>query len=180
MSNSRQPQQPPSTFEVQKWSDTNENDIDAMFMRQAMLLADKAQAIGEVPVGAVVVMGGMVIGQGYNQSIITNDPCAHAEMFAIKEAATNLQNYRMMEATLYATLEPCPMCAGALVHARINRLVFGAYDQKTGATGSVMNLVQHEALNHKMDVTGGCLQDECSSQISAFFKQRRLQKKGGN
>lgn len=147
-------------------------------MRQALVLAEKASAISEVPVGALVVVDSMVIGEGYNQSITSNDPTAHAEVLALREAAKNIQNYRLLDATLYVTLEPCPMCAGALVHGRIKRVVFGAYDSKTGAVGTVMNLVQHEALNHKMEVTGGCLQSECSAQISAFFKRRRLEKKG--
>ena len=168
------------TFEIKTWSDKGDEDIDAQFMRQAMLLAEKAQAIGEVPVGALVVADSIVIGQGYNQSISQHDPTAHAELIALKEAALNMQNYRLVDATLYVTLEPCPMCAGALVHGRIKRVVFGAYDRKSGAVGTVMNLVQNDALNHKMEVTGGCLQDECSAQISAFFKLRRLQKKGSS
>ena len=166
-----------TAIEVRDWSDDGSNEVDASYMRQAMLLAENAQAIGEVPVGAIVVVDSLIIGQGYNQSITTHDPSAHAEMLAMREAANNLQNYRLVDATLYVTLEPCPMCAGLLVHGRVKRIVFGAYDQKTGATGTVMNLVQHESLNHKIEVTGGCLQDECSAQISDFFKQRRRQKK---
>ena len=166
-----------TAIEVRDWSDDGSNEVDASYMRQAMLLAENAQAIGEVPVGAIVVVDSLIIGQGYNQSITTHDPSAHAEMLAMREAAKNLQNYRLVDATLYVTLEPCPMCAGLLVHGRVKRIVFGAYDQKTGATGTVMNLVQHESLNHKIEVTGGCLQDECSAQISDFFKQRRRQKK---
>jgi tRNA(adenine34) deaminase len=164
--------------DVRHWSEEGENEVDASFMRQAMLLAEKAQAIGEVPVGAIIVVDSMIIGQGYNQSIALHDPSAHAEMLALREAAKNLENYRVLNATLYVTLEPCPMCAGALVHGRIKRVVFGAYDQKTGAAGTTMNIVQHDSLNHKMEVTGGCLQDDCGAQISAFFKQRRKQKKG--
>jgi len=166
-----------SATNVRDWSEDGCNNLDASYMRQAMLLAEKAQAIGEVPVGAIVVVDSLIIGEGYNQSITTHDPSAHAEMLALKEAARNLQNYRLVDATLYVTLEPCPMCAGLLVHGRVKRIVFGAYDQKTGATGTVMNLVQHESLNHKIEVTGGCLQNECSAQISDFFKQRRRQKK---
>lgn len=167
-----------SIADVRHWSADGENEIDAAFMRQAMLLAEKAQAIGEVPVGAIIVVDSMIIGQGYNQSIALHDPSAHAEMLALREAAKNVENYRVLDATLYVTLEPCPMCAGALVHGRIKRVVFGAYDHKTGAAGTTMNIVQHDSLNHKMDVTGGCLQDDCGAQISAFFKQRRKQKKG--
>ena len=167
-----------SGVEVRHFSDDGENEVDAAFMRQAMLLAKKAQAIGEVPVGAIIVVDSIIVGQGYNQSIALHDPSAHAEMLALREAARNLENYRVLDATLYVTLEPCPMCAGAMVHGRVKRIVFGAYDQKTGAAGTTMNLVQHDALNHKMQVTGGCLQDDCGAQISAFFKQRRKQKKG--
>jgi tRNA(adenine34) deaminase len=163
---------------VTHFSDDGENEVDAAFMRQAMVLAEKAEAIGEVPVGAIIVVDSIIVGQGYNQSIALHDPSAHAEMLALREAARNLENYRVLDATLYVTLEPCPMCAGALVHGRVKRIVFGAYDQKTGAAGTTMNLVQHDSLNHKMEVTGGCLQDECGAQISAFFKQRRRQKKG--
>jgi tRNA(adenine34) deaminase len=171
-------QQQKSSVEVRHFSDNGENEVDAVFMRQALLLAQKAQAIGEVPVGAVIVVDSMIVGQGYNQSIALHDPSAHAEMLALREAAKNLENYRVLDATLYVTLEPCPMCAGALVHGRVKRIVFGAYDQKTGAAGTTMNLVQHDLLNHKIEVTGGCLQEECSAQISAFFRQRRRQKKG--
>jgi tRNA(adenine34) deaminase len=171
-------QQQKSSVEVRHFSDNGENEVDAAFMRQALLLAQKAQAIGEVPVGAVIVVDSMIVGQGYNQSIALHDPSAHAEMLALREAAQNLENYRVLDATLYVTLEPCPMCAGALVHGRVKRIVFGAYDQKTGAAGTTMNLVQHDLLNHKIEVTGGCLQEECSAQISAFFRQRRRQKKG--
>ncbi len=167
-----------SSVDVRHWSKDGENEVDASFMRQAMLLAEKAQAIGEVPVGAIIVVDSIIVGQGYNQSIALHDPSAHAEMLALREAARNLENYRVLDATLYVTLEPCPMCAGAMVHGRVKRIVFGAYDQKTGAAGTTMNLVQHDALNHKMQVTGGCLQDDCGAQISAFFKQRRKQKKG--
>jgi tRNA(adenine34) deaminase len=171
-------QQQKSSVEVRHFSDNGENEVDAAFMRQALLLEQKAQAIGEVPVGAVIVVDSMIVGQGYNQSIALHDPSAHAEMLALREAAKNLENYRVLDATLYVTLEPCPMCAGALVHGRVKRIVFGAYDQKTGAAGTTMNLVQHDLLNHKIEVTGGCLQEECSAQISAFFRQRRRQKKG--
>jgi len=166
-----------SAVTVRDWFDDGSNEVDASYMRQAMLLAQKAQALGEVPVGAIVVIDSLIIGQGYNQSITTHDPSAHAEMLAMKEAAKNLQNYRLVDATLYVTLEPCPMCAGLLVHGRVKRIVFGAYDKKTGATGTVMNLVQHKSLNHNIEVTGGCLQQECSAQISDFFKQRRGQKR---
>ena len=150
---------------------------DEVFMTRAIELAEKAEAIDEVPVGAVIVLDGIIIGEGYNQSISLNDPSAHAEMIALREAAVNVDNYRVLDATLYVTLEPCPMCAGALVHGRIKRLVFGTYDMKTGASGSVMDITNHAGLNHQVLVEGGCLQAECSAQISAFFKRRRAQKK---
>lgn len=143
----------------------------------AMDLAAKAEAIGEVPVGALVVKDGEVIGQGFNQSITTSDPSAHAEMIALREAAKRLNNYRLIDTTLYVTLEPCPMCAGMMVHSRIRRLVFGAFDEKTGAAGSRMQLAAHPELNHQVEITGGVLQEQCSAQISDFFRRRRKQKK---
>ena len=150
---------------------------DAFWMQHALTLADKAQAQGEIPVGAVVVVNDEIIGQGWNQSISQHDPSAHAEMIAIRQAGKVIQNYRMLDATLYVTLEPCPMCAGLLVHSRISRLVFGASDYKTGAAGSVMNLVSHAQLNHQIAVQGGVLEAHCSEKISSFFKLRRAQKK---
>ncbi|MBF7072291.1 tRNA adenosine(34) deaminase TadA [Glaciecola sp. MH2013] len=146
-------------------------------MHRALALAEKAEAIGEVPVGAVVVIDGTIIGEGYNQPITLHDPSAHAELIALKEAAKNIQNYRVTDATVYVTLEPCPMCAGAMLHGRVKRIVFGAFDEKTGALGSVMDLVNHDYANHQIEVDGGCLKNECASQISAFFKKRRQQKK---
>lgn len=148
---------------------------DHHWMQQALLLSENAEALGEVPVGALVVSDGEVIGQGWNTPISGHDPSAHAEMNALRQAALHRQNYRVIDATLYVTLEPCPMCAGLLVHARISRVVFGAYDEKTGAAGSVMNLLQHESLNHKVDITGGVLADVCGQRLSAFFKRRRAE-----
>ena len=150
---------------------------DEHWMRLALSLAAKAEACDEIPVGAVVVADSKVIGQGYNTSIMDHDPSAHAEMKAIRAAAQTVENYRVVNATLYVTLEPCPMCAGLLVHSRISRLVFGAYDEKTGAAGSVMQLCQHAQLNHQIDVTGGVLAKDCGGIISAFFKRRRAEKK---
>ena len=149
------------------------SEDDLRWMRHALRLADKAQAIGEVPVGACVVFNNTVIGEGWNTPITDCDPSAHAEMNAVRMAARHRQNYRVVDATLYVTLEPCSMCAGMLVHARIKRVVFGAWDAKTGAAGSVMNLLQHPALNHQPDVLPGVLSEECANKISAFFKQRR-------
>lgn len=137
------------------------------------MLAEHAEAAGEVPVGACVVYNGEVIGEGWNTPIIDNDPSAHAEMQAVRRAAKKLGNYRIIDTTLYVTLEPCSMCAGMLVHARVGRVVFGARDAKTGAAGSIMNLLQHPALNHHIDVTADVLSEQCAEKISAFFKRRR-------
>lgn len=146
---------------------------DIMWMRHALTLADKAESIGEVPVGACVVLNGELIGEGFNTPITDNDPSAHAELRAVKEAAAAVQNYRLINATLYVTLEPCSMCAGMLVHARVKQVVFGAKDAKTGAAGSVMNLLQHPALNHQLEVVSGVLADECANKLSDFFRKRR-------
>tara|TARA_B100000519_G_scaffold1255_1_gene1200 strand:+ start:156 stop:779 length:624 start_codon:yes stop_codon:yes gene_type:complete len=146
---------------------------DVMWMRHALTLADKAESIGEVPVGACVVLNGELIGEGFNTPITDNDPSAHAELRAVKEAAAAVQNYRLIDATLYVTLEPCSMCAGMLVHARVKRVVFGAKDAKTGAAGSVMNLLQHPALNHQLEIVSGVLAEECASKLSDFFRKRR-------
>ncbi|WP_334019343.1 tRNA adenosine(34) deaminase TadA [Alteromonas sp. S015] len=146
---------------------------DVMWMRHALTLADKAESIGEVPVGACVVLNGELIGEGFNTPIADNDPSAHAELRAVKAAASAVQNYRLIDATLYVTLEPCSMCAGMLVHARIKRVVFGAKDAKTGAAGSVMNLLQHPALNHQVEVVSGVLAEECANKLSNFFRKRR-------
>lgn len=150
---------------------------DDYWMRHAMTLAHKAESIGEIPVGAVLIQDDKVIAEGWNQSISTNDPSAHAEMIAIRAAAKLLDNYRLPNTTLYVTLEPCPMCAGLLVHSRIDRLVFGAYDNKSGAAGTMMNLCQHPELNHSLTVVGGVLASECGEMLSVFFRQRRKQKK---
>ena len=151
----------------------NQQQLDQHFMRQAMKLASQAEALGEIPVGALVVANGVIIGQGYNQSITLHDPSAHAEMIAIREAGKALTNYRLLDCTLYVTLEPCPMCAGLLVHSRINRIVYAADDLKTGAAGSVFNLVANDKLNHQIVVTKGVLAEECSAMLSNFFKRRR-------
>ena len=145
------------------------------WMQHALSLADKAEAMGEVPVGACVVHNGELIGEGGNTPITDSDPSAHAEMNAVRMAAKHLQNYRTTDATLYVTLEPCSMCAGMLVHARIKRVVYGASDAKTGAAGSVMNILNHPSLNHQVDVISGVLADDCADKISAFFKRRRAQ-----
>jgi len=147
------------------------------FIREAMQQAEIAESINEVPVGAVLVINDEIVGRGYNQTITLCDPSLHAEVVAIRQAAAHIKNYRLLDATLYVTLEPCSMCAGLLVHSRIKTLVFGAYDYKAGAVGSIMNLAQHEKLNHKIEVVGGVLESECSQQLSAFFQKRRALKK---
>ncbi len=154
-----------------------QHERDQYWMQYALALADKAELAGEIPVGAVLIKDEQVIGEGWNMSICQHDPSAHAEMLAIRQGAIHLQNYRLLDTTLYVTLEPCAMCAGLLVHSRIHRLVFGAYDAKTGAVGSVVNLVQHPALNHQLQVTGGVLAELCGAKLSEFFRQRRLQHK---
>lgn len=147
------------------------------WMRHALSLADNAQQQGEIPVGAVLVKDNRIIGEGWNQSISLHDPSAHAEMMAIRQAGKNLQNYRLVDCSLYVTLEPCSMCAGLLIHSRIQRLVFGAADFKTGAAGSLFDLLGDPRMNHHVEVTGGILSQECGDKISAFFKMRREQKK---
>jgi tRNA(adenine34) deaminase len=159
-----------------KKSTDNEHD-DLYYMQQAFLLAQQAEQHNEIPVGAVVVYQGEIIGRGFNQSIMTNDPSAHAEMLAIREAGQKLNNYRLIDCTLYVTLEPCPMCAGLLVHSRIKRLVCASPDLKTGSAGSALNLTNNMQLNHQIDVTIGIMQEECSQLLSSFFKRRRAEKK---
>jgi tRNA(adenine34) deaminase len=148
-------------------------DHDEKWMREALLLARQAEAAGEVPVGAVLVKDGALLGSGWNQPIGAHDPTAHAEVMALRAAATASGNYRLTGTTLYVTLEPCAMCAGAMVHARVARLVYGAADPKTGATGSVFDLVRTEKLNHRLEVEGGVLEGECGRLLRAFFAARR-------
>jgi len=150
---------------------------DQDWMQYALSLADKAEAVGEIPVGAVLVKDNKIVGEGWNVSILEHNACAHAEVKAIAEAGARLENYRLIDCTLYVTLEPCPMCAGAIVHARIKRLVYGAGDYKTGAAGSVFDLVRNEQLNHQVEVTSGVYAEECATKISEFFKRRRKEKK---
>lgn len=146
---------------------------DLNFMARALELARAAEAAGEVPVGAVLVRDGRIIGEGFNQPIGAHDPSAHAEMVALRAGALAVGSYRLLDTTLYVTLEPCAMCAGAIVHARVKRLVFAARDPKAGAAGSVFNIVQHPALNHAVDCEEGVLADECSVLLRDFFRARR-------
>ncbi len=149
------------------------NNRDIGFMRIALELAGQAQEAGEVPVGAVVVKNGVIVGRGYNRPISAADPTAHAEVMALRDAAQYLRNYRLIDCTLYVTLEPCAMCVGAIFHARIARLVYGASDPKTGACGSVIDLPAELRLNHHMQVTGKVLAEEGGARLKQFFAARR-------
>ncbi len=146
---------------------------DSTFMQRAIELAREAEAAGEVPVGAVIVRDGVIIAEGSNRPISTHDPTAHAEMIALRAAATCSDSYRLLGTTLYVTLEPCAMCAGAMVHARVQRLVYAATDPRAGAAGSVFNVVQNPALNHRMEITAGVLGEECGTMLRDFFVARR-------
>ncbi len=146
---------------------------DEYFMRQALELAKEAQAAGEVPVGAVVVKDGLIIGRGFNQPLGSHDPTAHAEVVALRDAAGRLSNYRLIDCQLYVTLEPCAMCAGAMLHARIARVVYGAPDPKTGACGSVIDLFAEARLNHHTEVVGGVLKENAAALLQFFFSDRR-------
>ncbi len=146
---------------------------DEAFMLEALALAQRAWDAGEVPVGAVVVKNNEIIGRGFNQPITSNDPTSHAEIVALRDASQHLKNYRLVDCELYVTLEPCMMCVGAMLHARLKRVVFGASDPKTGACGSVINLPTEEKLNHHATFEGGVLSDECSAMLKAFFQARR-------
>jgi tRNA(adenine34) deaminase len=150
---------------------------DADYMRHALDLASMALDAGEVPVGAVVVRDGEIIGRGYNAPISRSDPSAHAEMMALRDAAQQLGNYRLVDCELFVTLEPCLMCAGAIMHARIARLVYGASDPKTGACGSVLDAFAEQRLNHHTEVKVGVLAEECGLMLNKFFALRRAQQK---
>ena len=149
---------------------------DEYWMGKALEQAKKASAIGEVPVGAVLVQNDTIIGVGYNNPILLNDPTAHAEMIALRQAGQHTSNYRLPNSTLYATLEPCSMCAGAIVHARIERVVYAATEPKSGVGHSQQCFFEHDFLNHQVQVTGGVLEDEASQLIKDFFKRRRAEK----
>lgn len=148
---------------------------DEYWMQQALLLAEKAEQQDEVPVGAIIVKDNQLIAEGWNQPIQSHDPSAHAEMQAMRAAGKALNNYRLVDTTLYVTLEPCSMCVGAMVHARVRRVVFGAYDVKTGACGSAVNLADAAHHNHRIEVTGGVLEKPCRELLQGFFRRKRQQ-----
>ena len=156
------------------------SETDEYWMQQAIQLAQKAADEDEVPVGAVIVKENQLISEGWNQPIQSHDPSAHAEIMAIRNAGQALNNYRLIDTTMYVTLEPCSMCVGAMIHARVKRLVFGATDLKTGATGSAINLIHDAIHNHKIEVVSGVLNDECKSLLQQFFKRKRVSKKTKN
>ncbi len=147
---------------------------DELWMEEALREAARALACGEVPVGAIVVASGKIVGRGSNRSVVDNDPTAHAEIVALREAGQTLGNYRLGDCELYATIEPCAMCAGAIVHARIKRLIFGAFDAKAGAVESVMTVINHPRLNHTTEVSAGVLAARCQEMMQAFFREKRV------
>ena len=149
------------------------NELDIVWMQRALELARHAEQAGEVPVGAVLVLNQEIIGEGYNSPISQHDPSGHAEIIALRHGANTINNYRLINSTLYVTLEPCLMCAGAMVHARIKRLVYGASDLKTGAIVTQMRALELPFLNHRVDFTGGVLKEECGDILSKFFQARR-------
>ena len=146
---------------------------DELWMEEALRSAQRALEVGEVPVGAVVVRNGRIVGRGWNRSIRENDPTSHAEVVAIREAGATLGNYRLEDCDLFVTIEPCAMCAAAMVHARIQRLIYGAEDAKAGAVRSVMQLLEHPAMNHRVEVQGGVLAGRCAEVLQTFFRSRR-------
>jgi tRNA(adenine34) deaminase len=152
---------------------TNEGGTDELFMEEALRAAQRALEAGEVPIGAVVVCGGKIIGRGGNRNLTDCDPTAHAEIIALREAGAALGNHRLEGCELFATIEPCAMCAGALVHARLKRLIYGADDAKAGAIRSVMQVLNHPSLNHRMEVRAGVLAGRCGEMLQAFFRSRR-------
>jgi tRNA(adenine34) deaminase len=148
---------------------------DAAWMELALEQAALAAAAGEVPVGALVIKDGEIVGRGHNRNLLDDDPTAHAEIVALRQAAARLGNHRLTGCTMVATIEPCSMCAGALIHARVTRLVYGASDPKAGGAGSVLQVINHPGLNHRMEVTAGVLAEKCSAILQDFFRQKRQQ-----
>ncbi|HEV7673500.1 MAG TPA: tRNA adenosine(34) deaminase TadA [Candidatus Angelobacter sp.] len=157
----------------QKTSASMPSGEDAAWMELALDQAQLAAAAGEVPVGALVIKDGEILGRGYNRNLLDNDPTAHAEIVALRQAAARMGNHRLVGCTMVATIEPCSMCAGALIHARIARLVYGATDPKAGAAGSTVQVINHPSLNHRMEVTAGVLAGKCSEILQKFFRQKR-------
>jgi tRNA(Arg) A34 adenosine deaminase TadA len=155
---------------------TSANENDEAYLREAIAEANDAEANGEVPVGAIVLHQNKIIGRGQNRVLRDNDPTAHAEIVALRQAGLYLRNYRLEDCTLYVTLEPCAMCAGAILHARITRLVYAAPDPKAGACGSLLSVMNHPQLNHKVEVTSNLLAEECGTLLTAFFRKRRQEK----
>jgi tRNA(adenine34) deaminase len=150
---------------------------DLVWMQRALELASRAEFEGEVPVGAIIVYENKVIGEGWNRPIIDNDPTAHAEIMALRSAAKNINNYRLLDTTLYVTLEPCIMCSGAIIHSRVKRVVYGAQDPKAGAVESAFNILGTDCLNHQVKVDNGVLATECSQILTEFFRKKRQEKK---
>ena len=148
-------------------------ESDERWMQEALSQAVAAQSSGEVPVGAVVVLDGRIVARGGNRNLLDSDPTAHAEIVALREAGRQVGNHRLLDCTLYCTVEPCAMCAGAMIHARLKRLVYGADDPKAGAAGSALDVLNHAALNHKMEVTRGVLASRCADLLQSFFRARR-------
>jgi len=148
-------------------------ESDEDYMKLALAEAKKAELAGEIPVGAIIVSEGIVIGRGFNQPIASNDPTAHAEIIALREAARQQRNYRLTNATMFCTVEPCAMCAGAMIHARLGQLVFGTPDPKAGAAGSIYNILTDPRLNHRVEVVNGISEDDCAALLRAFFAIRR-------
>jgi tRNA(adenine34) deaminase len=149
---------------------------DVLWMRLALEQALLAAQADEVPVGALVIKDEEIVGRGHNRTLLDNDPTAHAEIVALRQAAARLGNHRLAGCSMFSTIEPCAMCAGALIHARVDRLVYGAHDPKAGAAGSVLHVINHPGLNHRMTVTAGVLEQECSEILQRFFKEKRLKK----
>ena len=156
-----------------------QNELDTFWMQHALELAHRAESEGEVPVGAVLVYDEQVIGEGWNRPIIDSDPTAHAEIMALRAAAKKIDNYRLLDTTLYVTLEPCIMCTGAIIHSRVKRVVYGALDPKAGAEQSAFTILGTDCLNHKVDVSNGILADECGQILTDFFRKKREIKKRG-
>lgn len=159
---------------------SEQESLDIFWMQHALELANRAESEGEVPVGAVVVYDEQIIGEGWNRPIIDNDPTAHAEIIALRSASKKINNYRLLDTTLYVTLEPCIMCSGAIIHSRVKRVVFGALDPKAGAAESAFNILGTDCLNHQVNVEHGILATECSQLLTDFFRKRRKEKKRGS